>query len=510
MLIAISATCLFALSADVATAQRVLPTNLRVASRVEALHVAWGVSNRSEVGGFRLRWRAVTTPASAWGRVVELSSKAHGYKIARLSPGAYEVSVKAMLKGGEAGGMVTGEGTALPKGGEEGGEEGEEESPGEEGEGESGRTIPTKPTGPATPAGGWSVVYGDAFQRPFGTAAGDDSTFWPCPSGTGSGYATCGNDGNGNEPNTYATSQVTETAEGLDMRCTYESPGKYLCGGGHTPEGSFEWDAGLGNTLVFQTVTKFPISTGEADVQWWADGSPFTDTEMDFYEAINSESGWCSHLAAIFTAWFAAPHVGSETYEWGCQFKPEQQFNTYTTEIFPNDTYSFWIDGNLISHGIGPVTPDTTAKTGLTIAYGLRNLNNGHYNFTSGSRNYYAKYISVYEDTAHKGVGIRHQGLAPGTQVGGNEPQDGPLVTNESAGSQNEPFASSSGELAELEPQGELEPGEGEPEQSSPEAEPQSTLSTALTATLPSTTTETTPSAPTTTPSEASSTSAIK
>ena len=41
------------------------------------------------------------------------------------------------------------------------------------------RSVPASPSGPAQPAGGWALQYGDAFSRPLGSALGDDNTLYP-------------------------------------------------------------------------------------------------------------------------------------------------------------------------------------------------------------------------------------------------------------------------------------------------------------------------------------------
>ena len=289
-------------------------------------------------------------------------------------------------------------------------------------------TVSPTPTGPPTPASGWSVVYADAFGAPIGTGAGEDNTFFPnnCPVTTNcAGF-------NSDEMEVMNPSAVAETAEGLKLTCTYtataQSPGSkhYICGTlrgqtqGLPGYSFFKWSPGKGQTLAFQAVAKFPPNTGEADPGWWSNGPPWNGTEVDFFEGYGAgpqhTTGW--RTDPMYSAWFASPHPIA--IKPGFATDPSDGFHTYTFELSANNTYSVWIDGVLQSWAtsIGPATPEPSEKATLILSYGLRTCGSCTTGFTSGARAFDVRSVSVYEDKEHQGVGIENGGIAPGTVVG--------------------------------------------------------------------------------------------
>jgi Fibronectin type III domain len=424
MLCAIAITMV---AVSTAGAQGPAPEGLRLTGFANSVQASWSAPPGRAPSGFRVRWRSTTQFAAHWSHVVILPGDARSYTITGLRPGTYEVHMRLLLAGGVAG-LASGQATALGSSGEEPPPEEEateqpeepeelEEAPVEE-EASSSATVPAAPTGPVMPAGGWSVVYGDAFAEPLGTGVGHDNTLFPnsCESSpTCPGY-------NSDELETFSASQQSTGPEGLSLTCTYTGSGAkpYTCGAVHSSNASgyrgFTWAAGSGQTLVFQAVSEFPPNTGEADVTWWADGPPYNGTEFDFYEAENlHDEGWCSG-SALYSAWFATPHPNKADYGFGCSFDPTTAYHTYTTEIFPDGSYSSWIDGVQWADEVGPAKPLTEAADGLTLSYGIRD--EGLLGFKSGSRTYHVKSIEVWEDTPHRGVGIHDEGLAPGTRLG--------------------------------------------------------------------------------------------
>lgn len=412
-------------SVGAGAAQARLVSGLHLKPLHEAIGVSWRVSSRKGLRGFRLLWRATSAPRSARTRsVVKLPASARTYTIAGLSPGGYEVRVMARSPGAtgrvaKANAFVLGHGEEPPA--EEPPQE--EEPPVEEGEkgkgggGGTERTVPATPSGPAAPTGGWSVVYGDAFAEPLGAGTGHDNTLFPnvCESTSCAGF-------NRDELETFKSTQQTVGAEGLELTCQYtgSAPKPYNCGGVYSGAKApsyrgFTWAAGSGQTLVFQAVSKFPRNTGDADVSWWSDGPPWNGAEFDFYEAENLQhEGWCSG-SGLFTAWFAPPHLEKALYNFGCSYDPTAAYHTYTTEIFPDDSFSAWVDGAQYANHVGPLKALTEAFDYLTLSYGIRE--EGINGFKSGARTYYVKSIEVWEDTKHKGVGLHNEGLAPGTAV---------------------------------------------------------------------------------------------
>jgi hypothetical protein len=286
--------------------------------------------------------------------------------------------------------------------------------------------VSATPTGPPTPAGGWSVVYADAFGEPIGAGRGHDNTWFP----NNCAVMTSCRGFNEDELEVMNPSAVGETSEGLKLTCTHtaaaQAPGgkHFVCG---TLRGEnqgargyrfFTWSPGKGQTLVFQAIAKFPPNTGDADPGWWSNGPPWADTEMDFFEgggaSASHTTGWKTD--GLYTAWFASPHLAAN--KWGFATDPSLAFHTYTFELSANDTYSVWIDGvpQPWATNVGPGRADLAARSTLILSYALRECG-CRSGFTSGKREFDVKSVAVYEDAAHKGVGVEHVGLAPGTVV---------------------------------------------------------------------------------------------
>ncbi len=288
--------------------------------------------------------------------------------------------------------------------------------------------ISTSPMGPATPGGGWSVAYADAFALPIGTGPSHDNTWYP---NRPTGAAADGNphadvEGfNSNEMEVFNASQVRVDAEGLELTAKYLSPGHYLSGTvggpwraipGYRP---FSFSPGHGETWAFECVCRFPPNTGEADVGFWTDGPPWTD-EIDFFEAFGwngwySGSGWSNTRTGV--GWNGLD--GWSTVEGPLSVDPSTAFHRYTTVLYPDDTYSLYVDGVLQpwADRSGPATPDPSSNLPLILSYGLRTPENHASGFTSGSRRFTVRSVAVYEDGQHAGQDITNSGLAPGTTL---------------------------------------------------------------------------------------------
>ena len=459
-----------------ALAERPTPVNVQLTPAPGSLLASWDVSSTAGLTGFSIRWRQV---GGGGGGGVEVPRRTRSRTISQLQDVPYEVRVRALYRG-TPGPVAVAEATPLggldleepleeepldeqPGQDEQGspgerspdeetpdGEssEGEWESPEAGSEGEEGVSgaeeaspeaglqearaaqkalVSATPTGPPTPAGGWSVVYADGFAAPIGNGPGQDNTWFPnnctlttnCP-----GF-------NSNEKEVMNPSAVGVTAEGLKLTCTrttVQMPGKkhFVCGTVRAqteakPAGYryFKWSPGKGQTLVFQAVAKFPPNTGEADPGWWSNGPPWEGTEVDFFEGGGASpehtTGWSTD--PLYTAWFAPPHPTAT--KRGFPVDPSLAFHTYTFEIKPNNTYSIWIDGALQSWAtnVGPAKPVLTEKATLILSYALRRCGCTS-GFKSGTREFDVKSVSVYEDKAHAGVGVENTGLAPGTTIG--------------------------------------------------------------------------------------------
>jgi hypothetical protein len=433
----LAALALAAIAATPASARQPATARLHITPGVESLSASWRVTTTTGLTGFRVRWRPESEPELPWSAPVELGPGRRSYKVTGLSVERYEVRVRALWEGRPAGAAISAA-TPLPKIGDELPEEeeppseeqeppSEEEEPPSEEEGEEEGTVSATPMGPSTPFGGWSVVYADAFAKPIGSGQGQDNTLFPnnCPE-----YKNC--EGfNSNEMQVFNPSAQSTGSHGLKLTCTHtqtaQLPGSkhYVCGtvkglgSGAPGYRIFYWTAGRGQTLVFEAVAKFPPNTGEADPGWWSNGPPWDETEFDFFEG----GGWGSQHTTgwktdpLYTAWFAPPHI--EATKRGFDVDPSADFHTYTTEVFPNGTYSVWIDGvpQPWATGVGPALPINKHKMGLILSYALRTCSGCSTGFSSGTREFDVRSIAVYEDTAHRGVGVENAGLAPGTTV---------------------------------------------------------------------------------------------
>jgi len=306
----------------------------------------------------------------------------------------------------------------------------------------SGTTVNSAPTGPAIPSGGWSTAYADAFNAPIGTGSGQDNTWFPNRPG-GSSTDPCVNapGDNSNELEVYNCSKVAVDSQGLKLTCTY-TPGvatgkNYVCGtirqqatNGASGYKQFAWKPAQGETWAFEIVGKFPPNTGEEDVGWWSFDPPWTD-EFDFFESWGwndkPTSGYTTTTTGI--AWLYHTPTVIEGYKqfWpNASNDPSLALHRYTTVIYPNNTFSFFIDGVLQSGGSIPANgimgpPGGTINTpnmGLVLQYALRlNTNYGSNGFTSGSRTFNVRSAAVYQDGAHAGKDIVNGGPAPGTTV---------------------------------------------------------------------------------------------
>jgi hypothetical protein len=308
------------------------------------------------------------------------------------------------------------------------------------GGGSGSGTVNTSPTGPTAPSGGWSVAYADGFTQPIGTSTGQDNTWFPNRPG-GSSTNPCVNapGDNSNEMEVYNCNKVAVDSQGLELSCAY-SPGvatgkNYVCGtvrqqavNGASGYKQFAWKPAQGETWAFEVVGKFPPNTGEEDVGWWSYDAPWTD-EFDFFESW----GWNDQPTSGYTttttgiAWLYSTPTVIEGYKqfWpNASNDPSLAFHRYTTVVYPNNTFSFYIDGILQTGGtipsnglIGP--PGGTIKTpnmGLVLQYALRNPKYST-GFTSGSRTFTVRSAAVYQDAGHAGKDIVNGGLAPGTAV---------------------------------------------------------------------------------------------
>jgi hypothetical protein len=319
----------------------------------------------------------------------------------------------------------------------------------------TGGGVNSEPKGPATPSGGWSVAYADGFTDPMGTGSGQDNTWFSNRYNGNSNPCVNAPPDNANETDLYNCSQAKVDSGGLELTCTY-SPGvgsgkSDLCGrvqgnSGNTPGyKAFGWTPAKGETWAFEVDAKFPKNTGEEDVGWWS-SDPCWGDEFDFFESW----GWGNPPTSGYTqtntgiAWIyntgntsctndSGSYQNDEGYKqfWpSASQDPSLAFHRYTTVVYPNNTWSFYIDGVLQTGGTGldsSGTPGVMGPAGqaaaiikpvmnLILQYSLRTPSQP-IGFNSGSRTFTVRSAAVYQDAGHAGKDIVNGGLAPGTTL---------------------------------------------------------------------------------------------
>ena len=316
-------------------------------------------------------------------------------------------------------------------------------------EGNPAATVSATPTGPASPAGGWHVAFADGFGAPLGTEAGQDNFVYP-------NQNSCCNpseDHHGNNTNelqVYNASQVRVGGEGLELIDSYapqrapaegaypvrnyvsgsiSTQAQYAAGGWH----HFSWQPNGGETWAFECDCRLPVNSplSGVDPGWWSTDVKWTN-EIDFFE----EWGWGSACESLISscltgvAWLyeTSPLAVEESYTnlYGI-FDPSAAFHRYTTVIYPNNTWSEYIDGQLQrwvgTDGVAPAPPHVnTVSMSLLLTNALRDRTptsgpNPYPGFSSGTRTFTVRSIAVYEDAAHAGQNVTGGGVAPGTMV---------------------------------------------------------------------------------------------
>jgi hypothetical protein len=391
------------------------PEELRVLPREEALLVRWRVTSSEGLAGFRVRYRPVAAVRKPWTASIKRPAGARSLTIAGLRVRRYEVMVRAVLSGGRAGGMVTAIGKPLPRAEEEPPKEEppKEEPPKEEPPLE--RTVASVPLGLPVPAGGWQVVFADAFASPL-----DIDTFWERPS---KNNGCCGN---GDEIAIERPSQDRVTPEGLKLVCEYLSTpveGRhYSCGGIRTTNGRFSIRAFSGATYALEVVCKWPPNTNEADPGVWIDGSepPFGEQEIDapfegfgWNDNDNGSHEYGAVMPQVVHGW-GHSILRSEGVKEALGFDPTQGFHRYTTLIKPGVSgktkLAAYVDGVFKWSG-ETTTPAGAVWQHAILTYALRS-SAAPSGFTSGQRAFTIRSDAFY---ASIGAPVQGGGIAPGT-----------------------------------------------------------------------------------------------
>jgi hypothetical protein len=300
----------------------------------------------------------------------------------------------------------------------------------------SGVSVGANPLGPATPTGGWSVEYADAFGSPSKYNGGADNTYWP-----DSWIGDTGNENPSNpssEMDYYNPSKVAVDSQGLRLDCSYTgaSTFPYTCGeiniglGGNNHPTTypgyqfFSYQPGQGDTWALQITTQFPPTTGEADPGFWSSDATWK-WEWDMFEGWgywNNASNWCGDGITDPT-WISSGSIQKQVWSNPCStygFDPSQGVHTYTTVMLPNNSFEEYVDGKYIHTLSGPVT-GAQDMGGIWLQYSLRNVlwsGNNDTNFKSGTRSMHIRSVAVYENKSANHAHTSNGGLiAPGTTV---------------------------------------------------------------------------------------------
>lgn len=311
--------------------------------------------------------------------------------------------------------------------------------------------VNAAPIGPAEPAGGWYVPFADAFAVPLGTAPGLDNLWYPNKDTAEAAYGYQPGFNN-NEMQAFHGSQALVGPEGLELCASYYAPGwsgsgavlkKYrsacisTSAGATAPAGYsfFRWKPTEGLTFAFEIVCKFPPNTHEANFAFWSIDHGGTN-EFDFTDSWgwnyannatsayqNTEEGtvWIYNTEGYGAGKESAETKGVYTHD------PAANFHRYTTVLYPDNTFSHYIDGVQASW-CNKVKPANVAKIrrvymGLVCDYALRTpeeetgKGNNTTGFTAAIRTATVRSIAVYADKAHEGQSVEGRAIAPGTIV---------------------------------------------------------------------------------------------
>jgi hypothetical protein len=307
----------------------------------------------------------------------------------------------------------------------------------------SGSTINSAPTGPAAPTSGWHVDLADDFNAPLGKASGQDNLWYPNQSWNPNPAANVQGD-NGTESQEYNSSQVNVDNGNLALTAKYCNDVAPATGDGSGSNSAnfvqrnyvsgivttnpsamgyndFTWTPGDGSTWAFEIDCQWPLNSNDLWSGFWAVTQPEDVNERDFIEAHAAQS-------QFDTDWiYQTGHTIGYKADWYLDtlaFDPAASMHRYTYVVYPNQSWSLYIDGVLQTwvgkNGIGPVETSTNTPLELQIQYALRGSSIPD-TFTSGTRQFLINSAAVYQDKANAGTGdTTGGGIAPGTTVAGS------------------------------------------------------------------------------------------
>ena len=295
-----------------------------------------------------------------------------------------------------------------------------------------GSTINPIPTGPVTPSSGWHVDFADDFNAPLGTSSGEDNFWYPENQNGNNKYETEINNSN----------QVSVSNGNLVITAKYENDvapadpssetvqRNYVSGQTTTTTSQsgykgFTWTPGNGSTWAFEINAQWPIDPdGNLFNAWWSSSQNGWVNERDFFEGHDTskllDSDWiyqtnCTNSPSCTGAklqdYYTNPTLLS--------FDPSTAMHRYTYVIYPDQSWSFYIDGVLQTwvgnNGISQAETSDNVPMLLILNYALDKTT-----FTTGTRQFIIDSVAVYQDEAHAGQGVTGGGIAPATVIGSN------------------------------------------------------------------------------------------
>jgi hypothetical protein len=302
-------------------------------------------------------------------------------------------------------------------------------------------TVPASPSGPATPSGGWTVEYGDAFGSCLTFTDTGCSAGYPRSDNSLSPQTNAGGNGNPNEITAFEPANMDVSTAGLVTHCTQTANlgDAYSCGqvlgnggpagtNGHAPAAPhpFYFDPKTATTAI-QYVAQLPANQGDMDPGVW-ENSVSDNPEIDNAEYFGMhqppQAGACGTWTGDGWGFPAIPFGGSQvgngdsTY-W-CQgagpgFDPSATEHTYTM-YFNAGACDGYVDGVLITSG---TCSFTTASFKLLLGMSMRkDTKTGQsYALPAGGNTLTIRYIAVYEATSANNAGTNGPIVEPGSSV---------------------------------------------------------------------------------------------
>jgi len=276
--------------------------------------------------------------------------------------------------------------------------------------------VPAQPAGLPRPASGWTPVFADSFNLPLAPTQNHDNVWFP--SSPWARSSTTPTPGNSNEVQFYAASQA-KARDGQLVLTPSANPNKYshykyLSGQVSTPTfrkdscshtkspcyQGWHWLSRPGAMWDFETVAQLPNDIPAFPAFWTDNDSPRWTAERDFFELHPS---WTkkSTKPLFDTSWIYRTHplsqqLYSQVVPDQLGYDPTLAFHRYDYLIYPNRSWSLYIDGVLQrwvgTNGIAPPAAGESVNQMLRINYALLDPP-----VTSSS--FRLNYVAVYEDT---------------------------------------------------------------------------------------------------------------